>query len=195
MLTASPSYSAHEPSPDTISGLVISLLFWLCMIVAAVLFGVVSLSPKLLVYLHLRSQFDMNQRKLVALENQADQLQRVIDAMQHDKEFAAELIRIEFDAARPDEEVIPVDFPLKRDARVVETPLPEITSENPWYEPVVKNLASDSKLRTSLLGAAAMLVVASFTLLQPAGLSPAPKGTHQSRSTWQNLRNRYSRRF
>ena len=195
MLTASPSYSAHEQSPDTISGLVISLLFWLCMIVSGVLFGVVSLSPKLLVYLQLRSQFDMNQRKLVALENQADQLQRVIDAMQHDKEFAAELTRIEFDAARPDEEVIPVDFPLKREARAVETPLPEIMTEHVWYEPVVKHLASDSKLRTSLLGAAAMLVVASFTLLQPAGLSPAPKGTHQSRSTWQNLRNRYSRRF
>ena len=195
MLTASPSYSAHEPSPDTISGLVISLLFWLCMIVAAVLFGVVSLSPKLLVYLLLRSQFDMNQRKLVTLENQADQLQRVIDAMQHDKEFAAELIRIEFDAARPDEEVIPVDFPLKRDARVVETPLPDVTAEHMWYEPVVRNLASDSKLRISLLGAAAMLVVASFTLLQPDGLSPVPKGTRRSRSTWQNLCNRYSRRF
>jgi hypothetical protein len=194
MSTVSPTYSAREHLPDTISGLVISLLFWLCIIVSAVLFGVVSLSPKLLVYLQLRSQFDMNQRKLVALENQAGQLQRVIEAMQHDKEFAAELIRIEVDAARPDEEVIPVDFPLKRDARAVETPLPEITTEHVWYEPVVSHLASDSKLRTSLLGAAAMLVVASFTLLQPAGLSPAPKGAHQSRSTWKNLRNRYSRR-
>ena len=195
MLTASPSYSAHEQSPDTISGLVISLLFWLCMVVSAILFGMVSLSPKLLVYLQLRGQFDMNQRKLVALENQADQLQRVIDAMQNDKEFAAELTRIEFDAARPDEEVIPVEFPLKRDARAVETPLPEISIEHFWYEPVVKNLASDSKLRTSLLGAAAMLVVASFTLLQPAGLNPASKRNHQSKSTWQNLRNRYARRF
>jgi cell division protein FtsB len=195
MLTASPSFSAHEQTPDTISGLVISLLFWLCMLVSAVLFGVVSLSPKLLVYLQLRSRFDVNQRKLVGLENQADQLQRVIDAMQHDKEFAQELLRIEFDAARPDEEIIPVDFPLKRDARVVETPLPEIAAEHEWYEPVVKHLASDSKLRTSLLGAAAMLVVVSFTLLQPDGLSPRPKGAHQSSSTWQNLCNRYSRRF
>ncbi len=165
------------------------------MIVSAVLFGVVSLSPKLLAYLQLRSQFDMNQRKLVALETQADQLQRVIDAMQHDKEFAAELIRIEFDAARPDEEIIPVDPPLKRDARVVETSLPEITTEHVWYEPVVKNLASDSKLRTSLLGAAAMLVVAAFTLLQPAGLNATATTGRQSSSTWQNLRNRYSRRF
>ena len=195
MSTVSPSYSAHDHLPDTISGLVISLLFWLCMAISAILFGMVSLSPKLLVYLQLRSHFDVNQRKLVALETQADQLQRVIDAMQTDKEFAAELTRIEFDAARPDEEVIPVDFPLKRDARAVETPLPEIPVEHVWYEPVVKNLASDSRLRTSLLGAAAMLVVASFTLLQPVGLSAGSKGTRQSKSSWQNLRNRYSRRF
>ena len=195
MSTVSPSYSAHEHLPDTISGLAISLLFWLCMVVSAILFGMVSLSPKLLVYLQLRSQFDANQRKLVALETQADQLQRVIDAMQTDKEFAAELTRIEFDAARPDEEVIPVDFPLKRDARFVETPILQITAEHVWYESAVKNLASDSKLRTSLLGAAAMLVVASFTLLQPAGLSTGSKGTRHSKSAWQNLRNRYSRRF
>ena len=195
MSTASPSCSDQEHLPDTISGLVISLLFWLCIIVSAILFGMVSLSPKLLVYLQLRSQFDINQRKLVALETQADQLQRVIDAMQTDKEFAAELTRIEFDAARPDEEVIPVDFPLKRDARVMETPLPEITVEHVWYEPVVKNLASDSRLRTSLLGAAAMLVVASFTLLQPAGLASGSKVPSQSHSTWQSLRKRYARPF
>ena len=195
MSTVSPSYSAHEQLPDTISGLVISLLFWLSIVASAILFGMVSLSPKLLVYLQLRGQFDTNQQKLVALENQADQLQRVIDAMQNDKEFAAELTRIEFDAARPDEEVIPVEFPLKRDARAIETPIPEISVEHVWYEPVVKTLASDSRLRTSLLGAAAMLVVASFTLLQPAGLSPAAKRNHRSKSTWQNLRNRYARRL
>ena len=181
--------------PETVSGMAISLAFWLCLLVAAVLFALVSLSPKLSVYLQLRSQFDTNQLRLVTLELQAEQLQRVIDAIRTDKDFAAELTRIEFDAVRPDEEVIPVESALKLDARAVETPLPAPASVHVWYEPIVKYFASDNTLRVSLLGAAAILVIVSFTMLQPAGAEQVSTGARGCSAIWQSLRNRYVRQL
>ena len=109
MSTTVSTASSSTSRPETISGMAISLAFWLCLLLSAVLFAIVALSPKLFIYLQLRSQFDANQSRLVSLERQADQLQRVVHAIGNDKEFASELTRIEFDAVRPDEEVIPVD--------------------------------------------------------------------------------------
>ena len=171
----------------------ISLGFWFCLLISAALFAVVALSPKLLSYLHLRNQYDTNQVHLVALERQAGQLQRVIDAIRGDKDFASELTRIELDAVRPDEEVIPVDVALKLDARPAESPatIPETTL--PWYEPIVKYLAGDSKFRISLLGAAAALVVISFTMLQPAGAEQVSSGVRGCNSMWRSFCNRYVR--
>jgi cell division protein FtsB len=188
-------YSRPVPSsrPETISGMAISLIFWLCLLLACVLFALVSLAPKLQVYLQLRSQFDMKQQRLVALELQAEQLQRVIEAIRTDTDFAAELTRIEFDAVRPDEEVIPVDMALKLDARAVETPLPDMDAIHEWYEPIVTHLASDGGLRVSFLGAATLLVILSFTILQPARAEPISTVIRGRKSFWQNLHKRYAR--
>ena len=185
--------SMQESRPETISGMAISLAFWLCLLLAANLFAVVALSPKLIVYLDLRSRFDVNQLRLVALENQAGQLQRVVEAIRGDKDFASELTRIEFDALRPDEEVIPVEVALKLDARAFETPLPNLDVVHTWYEPGVKYLAGDASLRTWLLGAAALLVVVSFTMLQPAGAKQVSSGVRNCNVIWRSLRNRYVR--
>jgi len=193
MSTLLSTNSRQESRPDTISGMAISLAFWLCLLVSAALFAVVALSPKFLVYLHLRSQFDVNQSRLVTLEHQAGQLQRVIDAIRGDKDFASELTRIEFDAVRPDEEVIPVDVALKLDARAFEMPLPNPAEVSMWYEPGVKYLASDGSLRVSLLGTAALLVVVSFTMLQPAGAEQVSSGVRSCNVIWRSLRNRYVR--
>lgn len=168
-----------------------SLIFWLCLLVAAGLFGLVSLAPKFSVYLHLRSQFDNNQRKLVALEEQAEQLGRVVHAIQNDPDFVAELTRIEFDAIGPDEEVIPVDGELQFDAAKVQTAVPEQIVRPEWYEPYVLYLASNGNIRVALLGAAAVLVIFSFTLLPPSGRELHTN--HKNTSLWQNLRNRYVR--
>jgi hypothetical protein len=193
MATASRSDSSLVSPPDTISGMAISLAFWLCLLFAAILFALVALSPKFFIYLQLRSQFDMNQRRLVGFEVQADQLQRVIDAIRNDKDFASELTRIEFDAVRPDEEVIPVEVALKLDARAGELLPPTTTMVHVWYEPFVKHLASDSSLRMSLLAAAALLVVVSFSLLQPAGAAQLSTGVRGCNPVWQSLRDRYVR--
>ena len=193
MATAMSSRSLSSSRPETALGMVISLMFWLSLLVACVLFAVVSLAPKFEIYLQLRSQFDANQRRLVELELQAEQLQRVIEAIQTDVDFAAELTRIEFDAVRPDEEVIPVESALKLDARAVEKPLPEVIAEHVWYEPLVLRVASDDRLRFSCLAAATLLVILSFTMLQPARTEPLSSAHRDQASFWQSLRKRYAR--
>jgi hypothetical protein len=195
MASANLQNSTTKSPPETISGMAISLAFWFCLLIAASLFAVVALSPKFLSYLRLRQQYDANQLHLVALERQGAQLQRVIDAIRCDKDFAAELTRIEFDAVRPGEEVIPVDVDLKLDASTSIEPLSDVVTTSPWYEPTVYYLASDAKFRMMLLGAAAVLVVISFSLLQPAGAIQVSTGARNCNSIWRSLRNRYVRRM
>ncbi len=185
--------SVTDSRPETISGLAISLAFWLTLLMAAALFAAVALSPKLAVYLQLRSQFDANQFKLVSAERQAEHLQRVINAIRNDKDFASELTRVEFDAVRPGEEVLPVDDALELDGRRIIAPTPPPVPIPVWYEPGVRYVASESSLRTSLLASAALLVVVSFAMLQPAGAQQVSSGVRGCHSFWHGILNRYIR--
>ena len=186
-------HPSSESRSETFSGMAFSLIFWVCLLIATGLFGLVSLAPKFCDYLQLRSHFDTNQRKLVALERQADQLGRVVHAIQNDADFVSELTRIEFDAVGPDEEVIPVEGDLQFDARKEQVPVREQGAFHEWYEPYVTHLASNGKLRMSLLGAAAILVIVSFTMLPPAGQGQGGERGRQHDSLWQSLRDRYVR--
>lgn len=190
-MTTLPEITAEE-SPETLSGLAVSLTFWLCLLLSATLFAVVGLAPKYLTYLQLRNQFDTNQLRLVHYEQQADKIGKVIEAIHSDKDFSAELARVEFDAVRPGEEVIPVDAGLELDARNQKITLPPTEVLQMWYEPTVRMFASDGPLRQTLLGVAALLVVISFAFLQPAGAGRGADGDAQ-RSVWQTLRRRYTR--
>lgn len=193
MASAKYGRSSSTAPPETIMGMAISLMFWLSLLVAAILFAVVSLAPKLEVYLQLRDQFEVNQHKLVAMEREAEQLQQVIDAIKTDTDFAAELIRIEFDAVGPGEEVIPVDSPLKLDARESKTQVSSEPSPLDPIKPFVSRLASDAELRIMLLGTATLMVILSFTILQPPRADAAAIRQHQQGSFWKSLRGRYAR--
>lgn len=193
MTTASHTTVNNESPPETVSGMAISLAFWLCLALSAALFAVVALSPKFLVYLQLRGQFDANQVRLVNLETQAERLQRVIDAIRNDKDFASELTRIEFDAIRPDEEVIPVDSTLELDNRALAAPESATEPARKWYAPIVQFVANDRNTRVTLLGSAAILIVISFTILQPSGAEQVTTGVHRANSIWRSLLSRYLR--
>lgn len=173
--------------------MVVSLIFWLCLLVAAILFGLVSLAPKYSVYLQLRSKFDVNQRKLVALEAQTEELSRVVHALENDKEFVAELTRMEFDAVGPGEEVIPVDDELRLNANKMPSTADDPAPIHEWYEPYVTYLASNGTVRMSLLATAAVLVIISFTLLPPAGPATGTENSSRQGSLWHTLRSRYVR--
>jgi len=190
MSATSPTTPAAPP--ETLSGLIVSLLFWLSVFGAALLFAAVALSPKLIELGRLQRDFAAGQHELVQMEQQNEQLQRVVDAIRNDPEFAAELTRIEFDAVPPDEEVIPVDSSLRLSPQTVTAGTSGPVSV-PWYQPYLILLASDVSVRQRLLAASALLVVISFTWFQPASSRPSARSESPSFSVWQAIKRRYTR--
>lgn len=188
---AGPVISSGNSANETVSGLIVSLLFWACLLLAASLFASVALAPKLAETLRLQDLYTVNQLKLVSVERQNEQLQRVVEAIQHDKDFATEMTRIEFDAVRSDEEIIPVAADLKLETRGIETPRTQPVVPRAWYRPWLTLLTENDSLRSSLLGTAAVLVVVSFTWFQPASTDRIAKQIQFSRTAWQALRKRY----
>jgi len=188
------SSSAASP-PETISGMVISLLFWLSVLAAAALFAAVGLSPKLIEQSRLRDEYVANQFRLVQVEQQNEQLEQVVNAIRQDKEFAAEMTRIEFDAVRRDEEIIPVDAELRLSPRDIGVPHAPAVMPRAWYRPLLVPFAENDALRRNLLAAAAVLVVVSFTWFQPISSPRSPSPVAVARpSFWSTLRDRYVRR-
>lgn len=186
--------SAVDPPATSVAGriggLAISLAFWTGLLISAVLFAAVNLSPRLVAILKLRDEHYANQLRLVELEQQARQLERVVEALEHDPDFAAEMARLEFDALRPGEEVIAVDRTLVLDARHAATAERERTVTQAWYLPAVEVLATRRQLRNLLLLAAAVLVLASFTWLQESTAGQLETGVRACRGMWERYRRR-----
>lgn len=195
MLVNSTATVPEQPQPETLAGFAVSLAFWCCLMLSAVLFGAVALSPKVQVYMQLREQFESNQLQLVGLEKQAGRLQKVVDAIRGDKQFASEMTRIELDAVQPDEEVLPVDADLKLDAGTTGAEGQSHELHAVWYAPFIRALVVDQRLRITVLSAAALLVVVSFTVLQPAGSARATPEHQVGATVWYNVRNRYVQRI
>ncbi len=191
--------NTNTPAPpattETVSGMAVSLVFWSCLLLAASLFASVGLATKLAESLRLRDLYAVNQIELVAMERQNEQLRQVVRAIQDDPDFATELTRIEFDAVRPDEEIIPVTASLKLETRGVEMPRTQPALPRAWYRPWIAVLAENGPLRAKLLGAAALLVVISFTWLQPASAERFERQAKPAVTAWQTLRSRYVRPF
>jgi cell division protein FtsB len=194
-----PTHRCATPD-ETVSGMIVSMFFWLCLMTSATFFAMVALSPKLTDYLRLRDLRATNQFKLVAVETQNAQLQRVIEAIEDDKDFATEMTRVEFDAVRSDEEIIPVSPHLKLDAQQIVKPVMQPAIVPEWYREWLDRLSTDASLRQALLGAAGLLVVISFTWFQPASSSGLAQsglaqngGSSSGPSIWQAIRARYVR--
>ncbi|MEI8381265.1 MAG: septum formation initiator family protein [Planctomycetota bacterium] len=185
--------ASSRPAPETISGMVVSLLFWVSLLSAAFLFGAVSLSPKILETMRLQDDYDGTQFRLVQVEQQNEQLQRVVDAIRQDPDFATEMTRIEFDAVRQGEEIIPVDAELRlspRDLTQMRTPA---IVPRAWYRPLLVPFAENDSLRMSLLGTAAVLILVSFTWMQPSTARQLARPVGACQSFMQTVRARYLR--
>ena len=168
----------------------ISLSFWLCLLAAAGLYGSVSLAPKLLTYLTLRHQYDTNQVQLVKLQGQVHYLSKVGKALENEPDFAAELARVDFDAARPGEERIPVGRTLSLDARTEpDQPLRAVTL--PWYTPLVRVLTDHRRLRTAALAAAILLALFAFTFLHDSQTRQIHTATETLRCGLRRFAHRY----
>src|SRR4051794_36625698 len=86
-----------------------SFVGWFCLFAAAGCYGVVHLSPRLLTMVKLQHESDVNQLRLVSLEDQLQGLGRMAQALEDDPDFAAAMARSEFTADRPGEQRIAVD--------------------------------------------------------------------------------------
>ncbi len=152
------------------------------LLTAATLFAAVSLAPKLVTVRTLSLQHHHQQLRLLHLEHQAEQLERVVLALEQDPQFSAEIARLEFDAQRPGEELLPVDDRLQLTpvGQTVWKPVPAALADDPWL-PSLLRLTTDETLRLGLLTASAAIVLVSFTFLhdttapRPA-TRPEPRG-------------------
>ena len=187
-----------ESSPAERERLLPALAFWFCLAFSAAILAIVFLSPRLRTYRDLKRQYDGLDRDLIASEGDVDYLHRVVDALKHDPEFAAELARADFSVSGSEQRfaVAPalrlgsIRKPLE--TVIVDTgrPIPQ----NVLDTPLLDSFSDNRSVRTSLLGAASLLVLVAFTLLceKRPGLEPVETSRWGERCrSW--LADRYSR--
>lgn len=146
-----------------------SLAFWFCLAFSAATLAVVFLSPRLRTYRDLRRQYDGLERELIASEGNVDYLHRVVDALRHDPDFAAELARADFSVAGSEERIAVAPAlrlngakkDLEQAAADASRPFPQSMLDTPLLD----SLADNRSVRLSLLGAASLLLLVAFTLL------------------------------
>jgi hypothetical protein len=174
-----------------------SLAFWFCLACSAAILAIVFLSPRLRTYRDLRRQYDGLERELVAAEGNVDDLNRVVDALKHDPDFAAELARADFSVGGS-EERIAVAPPLRLNGMPKRTetvmsdarPFPQSALDTPLLD----SLADNRSVRSSLLGAASLLVLVAFTLLCESRPGREPReSSHWGELCRRWLADRYAR--
>jgi hypothetical protein len=153
--------------PATLLGGLSSLIFWLCLFAATALYAAATLSPKLLAHETLRARHETSQWQLVSIEQHVERLRKVIAAQKGDPAFVREQARTDFELSHPDEQRIPVEPHLMLQIGTPGAELAAGRGSDPVYLSAVRAIASSCPLRDSLLAAAAILIVAAFTLLPP----------------------------
>ena len=149
-----------------------SLIFWICLFVAAGMYATVSLAPKLLAYLDLELDYRFNQWKLVELDRQVSHLDKVIEAQTSDPAFIQEQVRSSFDITRPDEQRVSVEPHLRLNIEVAAPTARNLAPTWPWYAPLVAVVARSREIVTALLCTAAALVLFAFTFLYDRRVRP-----------------------
>ncbi len=191
--------AANSSPPITTSGWwggVTSALFWLLLLTAAALYAGVALAPKIIQWQRWQQMYVAQRYQLVEQENQLEALSRMVDALDQDPQFVAELVRLELDATTAGEEVIPVDDSLTHDPRTMTVTTSRSLPPgaiDPW-EPWLLVLSTHDSLRSSLLAAAATLVIAAFTFLHDGSETQRALRENQpdaGLTVWQFCRLRY----
>lgn len=153
--------------PQTIGSFLMSVAFWSALIVSAVMYAAVSLSPKLANWISVRHQHATNALRLQELEDEADYLERVAAALKSDPEFAHRLVQAT-QAGKPQNEFVPVSNNLVFGGENAKTLAPKPLVQ-PAVAEVVIHLASHQRHRKWLLFGAAGLTLLAFTLLNESG--------------------------
>ena len=159
----------------------VSFLFWGQLMAAGILYGSVAMAPKLSTYVDLDDEYVTAQAELVQLERQVFELRKITESLEQDPGLLEELARIDLDATRPGEELIPLQDHLTLQSRVRTRYAATSQSTEQWYSPFLVAFATDHQLRTMCLFVAAGLVLVAFTFFQPSQAVRFSIG-------WKNLR-------
>jgi len=172
-------------------GWIISLTFWIFLFIAASLFAAVVLAPRYLSYLNLRNEFLTTQVQLVSLENQVEYLRQIAHSLEHDPEFRSEVARVDFDAVRPGEERIAIAPELALDVPQWNPNQKIPIASHFWYEPMLRVLSENQKVRSSILLSAAAIVILSFTFLHESQSQQLETVTKSTRNMMGSFLSRY----
>lgn len=168
--------------------------FWGTLLAAGMLFAAVSFAPKLKRLADLDAEYAANQLRLVEMERQAIGLEKVVEALEHDPAFAAELARLEFAAGRSGEERITVPEELRLGAgdgsRATKPVMP---TGGRWAVPpaLLGPAATHGGVRATLLAAAAALVLVAFLLLNERQAATVRAVVQKTRAAARTLTARY----
>lgn len=153
--------------PQTVGSFLISTAFWAALMVSAVMYAAVSLTPKMADWISVRQQHAANAMRLQELEDEADYLERVAAALKRDPEFAQRLVHTT-QAGSGQKDFVPVS-----DNLIFGGTKPKVSAPEPLLQPavaeVVMHLASHQQHRRWLLCGAAGLTILAFTLLNESG--------------------------
>lgn len=176
--TNEPVADLQNPAESSTGSLLVSLSFWCSLMAASLMYAAVSLSPRLEEWLTARDQYASNAHRLHVLENEVDYLERVVDAMKKDPEFArrmSEQIQLSpspvSESAFEPTTVAAPNGSLPPSASVSSMEQPRLPSAalpgelRKW----ILDLATSSELRRWLLSMAAGLTLLAFTLLNESG--------------------------
>lgn len=105
----------HELSPA--QSLVVSFLFWATLLVAILLHAGLTLSPRLLSLFRLQAEQAVLESELLARQQQAERLERLVAAMRDDPDFLERLVGSELSLAPSGVVHLPLDPALEFDAR------------------------------------------------------------------------------
>jgi cell division protein FtsB len=153
------------PSPKPERSILVPLAFWLCLLSSAVLFAAVALAPRLVEWHELHLGTLARQQQLVELEQHVQHLEHVVQALESDPHFRAEVIRREIGGSEPGE-LIPVEKSLTVDVTLPAVEGPNVPFVVPWYIPILKTLSVPSDWRRRLLWVSAGLCLFAFVALR-----------------------------
>jgi cell division protein FtsB len=159
----------------------LSIGFWLCLFCGLGLFAAAFLAPRLVARDRLSQELVASSQRLQEAEQRYRQMQRTIEALRTDPEFASELARVQLDAVRSGEEVlrVPAGMGLQlTDSLPAQQIVPaEGVAGGLASSPVTqfaKYLDSRPRLRWTMLGLSGALVLLGFGFCVPRPISVPP---------------------
>lgn len=171
-----------------------SLALWGGLAVAGMLFALATLAPRLADLEALRNRYAESQTRLVRLEEQTHDLERLCEALRTDPQFATELAKLEFSGTPQDAERIAVGPELQLGEELVASHAVTIRPAGATAELARSSfvwLSAHPRLRAAMLALAAVIGLVSLVGVDRKRL---PR-THRVTMSLRNALERFAARY